>query len=120
MTLNEYIEHPLGKGNTLNAGMRVLYTDIYKTKFANIMLRELSKIDTFAYFDKTAKYLHIKVPSEVVENLYYDEKVQVNRKKAQPSLEETEVSILSFIAPPLITEGFSDYSDARAKDDDDE
>lgn len=55
-----------------------------------------------------------------VENLYYDEKVQVNRKKAQPSLEETEVSILSFIAPPLITEGFSDYSDARAKDDDDE
>lgn len=55
-----------------------------------------------------------------IEDLYYDKKVQVNRKKAQTSLEETKVSLLSFIDPPLIVDSYSDYSDAHAKDDDEE
>lgn len=55
-----------------------------------------------------------------IEDLYYDKKVQVNRKKAQTSLEETKVSLLSFIDPPLVVDSYSDYSDAHAKDDDEE
>lgn len=74
MTFEEYIVNPMGKNNAiLSAAVRETQRNIYSTKFDNILLRENGKIDYFLYKGKDETYYaHIKIPSEVVKNFYYD------------------------------------------------
>lgn len=74
MTFDEYIVNPMGKSNAvLSAAAREAQRKIYSNKFNNILLRENGKIDFYMYQGKGAVYwIHIKVPSEVVKNFYYD------------------------------------------------
>lgn len=74
MTFDEYITNPMGRSNAvLSAGVREAQRKIYSSKFDNILLRENGKIDYNLYKGKgDVYYIHIKIPSEVVENFYYD------------------------------------------------
>lgn len=75
MTLDQYILNPMGKNNAvLNASTREILRKTYVSKFDNILLREKGKIDYRLYYDKknNTYWAHIKVPSEVVKDFYYD------------------------------------------------
>ena len=75
MTLEEYIANPMGKNNaTFTPLMRESVKKSYKAKFDNVMLRENGKIGYYLYKDNknNAYYIHLKIPSEVIENFYYD------------------------------------------------
>lgn len=75
MTLEEYISNPMGKNNaTFTPLIREAMKNNYKAKFDNVMLREKGKMGYYLYKDKDANayYIHLKVPSEVIENFYYD------------------------------------------------
>jgi hypothetical protein len=74
MTFDEYITNPMGKSNAvLSAAVREAQRKIYSTKFNNVLLRENGRIDYYMYKGKDGSYwIHIKVPSEVVNNFYYD------------------------------------------------
>lgn len=74
MTFDEYIANPMGKSNAvLSKAIREAQRNIYTNKFNNILLREQGKIEYFLYKGKGAVYyIHIKIPSEVVKDFYYD------------------------------------------------
>ncbi len=74
MTFDEYITNPMGKNNAvLSLAVRETMRKMYTTKFNNVLLRENGKIDYFMYKGSGATYyIHIKIPSEVVRNFYYD------------------------------------------------
>lgn len=75
MTLEQYILNPMGKNNAvLNATTREIIRSNYMKKFDAVLLRENGKIDYNLYYDKknNAYWAHIKVPSEIVKNFYYD------------------------------------------------
>ena len=74
MTFDEYIINPMGKSNAvMSAAAREAQRKIYSNKFNNILLRENGKINYYIYKGKGAEYwIHVKVPSEVVKNFYYD------------------------------------------------
>lgn len=74
MTLDQYISNPMGKNNAVLSGsVREITRKDYTHRFNNILLRENGKIDYFVYKGKGNEYyFHIKIPSEVVKNFYYD------------------------------------------------
>ncbi len=73
MTFEDYILNPMGRSNAvLSVAMREAQRNIYTTKFDNILLRENGKINYYLYKGKNCYYVHIKIPSEVVHNFYYD------------------------------------------------
>ena len=73
MTLDEYIQNPLGSGAVVSAIVKESVRRIYTEKFNNIMLRENGKVNYYKYKTKDNQYIiHIKVPSETVKNFYYD------------------------------------------------
>lgn len=75
MTLNEYVDNPMGKNNAiLPVFIRESIRKNYTTRFNNLLLRENGRINYYLYQDKkhNTYYAHIKVPSEVVPKLYYD------------------------------------------------
>ena len=73
MTFKQYIDNPMGKKNAVFS-QREVFKKIYTAKFDRIFLRETGKINYMLYFDKPKdRYIiHIKIPSETVENFYYD------------------------------------------------
>lgn len=75
MTFEQYISNPMGKNNAvLNANAREIMRKNYSAKFDNILLRENGKIEYHLYYDskRNTYWAHIKVPSEVCKNFYYD------------------------------------------------
>lgn len=75
MTLEQYIVNPMGKNNAVMSGaLRETLKRQYDLKFHNLLLRENGKIDYTVYKDSKNNtfYFHIKIPSETVENFYYD------------------------------------------------
>lgn len=75
MTLEDYIANPMGKNNpTFTPLIRETVKKTYKAKFDNVMLRENGKMGFYLYKDNknNAYYAHLRVPSEVIENFYYD------------------------------------------------
>ena len=73
MTFDEYIVNPMGVNNAVFSH-RELFRDLYTKKLDLITVREAGKFDYFMFFDKKKGdyYLHVKVPSEVIEKFYYD------------------------------------------------
>ena len=75
MTLDEYILNPMQKqGKVFNAVMREAMRTDYTRRWNNILLREAGKITYYKYVDKKNNeyYIHIKIPSELVKDFYYD------------------------------------------------
>lgn len=71
MTLSEYINNPMGEKNSVMTN-RAMIRSIYKAKYDTVMVREMGKITYKIYKGKKSYYVHMKVPSEVVEDFYYD------------------------------------------------
>ena len=73
MSFQQYIDNPMGKKNAVFS-QRDLYKKLYTEKFDKLILREAGKIDFKLYIDKKKDIYvaHIKIPSETVNNFYYD------------------------------------------------
>lgn len=75
MTFDQYILNPMGKNNAvLSSIARENIRKTYMVKFDNILLREHGRIEYNLYKDQKSNtyWAHIKVPSEVVKDFYYD------------------------------------------------
>lgn len=71
MRLEDYIQNPMGENNAVFS-QREMYRNLYTDKFNKLLLREAGKIDFLLYKDTDRYFIHIKIPSEVVEKFYYD------------------------------------------------
>lgn len=75
MTLEQYITNPMGKNNAvMSALVREAIRKDYSDRFNNVLLRENGNIGHYIYKDSknNAYYVHVRVPSEVIANFYYD------------------------------------------------
>lgn len=72
ITFNDYIQNPAGKNNAVFS-QREMFRSLYASKLDKIILRENNKIDYKLYYTNNNEYyIHIKIPSEVIEKFYYD------------------------------------------------
>lgn len=71
MTFDEYIQNPMGRDNAVISN-RVMYRNLYQEKLDKILVREAGKIDIKAYHVGKRYICYLKIPSEVIENFYYD------------------------------------------------
>lgn len=73
MTYEDYIKNPMGKKNAVFA-QRDMYYNHYSKKFDTVLVRENGKVTFYPFTDEKHDkyYLHIKIPSEVIANFYYD------------------------------------------------
>ena len=79
MTFEEWINNPAGKSAVMTN--RQMYRDMYTAKFNKVMLREGNSFKYHCYKTKHNEFIiHIKVPSEVVPNFYYDVVVSFTSK----------------------------------------
>ena len=98
MTFPEYIQNPAGKQNAVFS-QREMYRTIYTQKLDKILLMENNKIDYTLYTNGDEYYIHIKIPSEVVEKFYYDVVVRFysedNTSSIKPTLKGYNVQFFS-------------------------
>ncbi len=73
MTFRQYIDNPMGRGSSIFSG-RDIYKKQYTEKFDKLLLREAGNIYYKLYYDDRNDhyYCYMKMPSETVENFYYD------------------------------------------------
>lgn len=100
MSFDKYIDNPSGKATVVTN--RKAIKEMYKSKFDKILLRESGRINYTIYRSKDKNdsyYIHIKVPSEVIEEFYYDVVIQLytteNKKKLNANLREYAVKFYS-------------------------
>ena len=99
MTFDKYIDNPSGGSVFTNRNM---YKTMYKDKFDKILLRAQGAIKYALYIDKDnidSHYVHLKIPSEVISNFYYDVVIQLytnnNSIKNEASLRRYSVKFYS-------------------------
>lgn len=100
MSFDKYIDNPSGGAAVISS--RGMYKEMYKRKFGAVLLREQGKIDfkVFKSGDQTdSYYIYMKIPSEVIENFYYDVVVRlhttIGSKKAGTVLRSYAVGFYS-------------------------
>jgi len=73
MTFKQYINNPMGRGSSIFSG-RDVYKKEYTEKFDKLLLREAGNIYYKLYYDDRNDhyFCYMKMPSETVENFYYD------------------------------------------------
>lgn len=71
MTFDEYINNPMGKDNAVLSN-REMFRNLYTEKLEKILVRESGKVKYNLYTSKNNYYIHLKVPSEVINKFYYD------------------------------------------------
>ena len=78
---------------------REMYRAMYSAKLDAIYVRENGKIDYIVYKSKKDYYIHFKIPSEVIDNFYYDVVVELytteNSKKNNVNLRNHAVRFYS-------------------------
>jgi hypothetical protein len=94
MTFQEYINNPQGKANSV-ISHRDMYRNMYTEKLNKIMVRENGKVDYTLYETDKAYICHMKVPSEVIENFYYDTIVMFKKEKGVRNLQNSGVKFYS-------------------------
>lgn len=99
MSFDKYIDNPSGGQVFTN---RQMYKAMYKSKFDKILVREQGQIQFTVYKSEDANdsyYIHMKIPSEVIEKFYYDVVIQLftteNSKKNNVNLREYAVKFYS-------------------------
>lgn len=80
MTFDDYIQNPMGRENAVISN-RVMYRNLYQTKLDKILVREAGKIDIKAYHVGKRYICYLKIPSEVIDNFYYDVLVEFRPNK---------------------------------------
>lgn len=75
MTFDQYIANPMGEKNAVYSN-RELYRNLYREKLDKILVREVGKVKYTLYRSKEDYFIHLKIPSEVVPNFYYDTVIQ--------------------------------------------
>lgn len=100
MSFDKYIDNPSGGATVITN--RNMYKTMYKSKFDKVLLRENGKIEWKVYRANDGQdsyYIHIKVPSEVIEKFYYDVVIRLftneNKKKMNANLREYAVQFYS-------------------------
>ena len=83
MNFDKYIDNPNGGSQVVTN--RKMYKDLYTSKFNKILLREEGNINYKVYHQNNKNdtyYIHMKIPSEVISNFYYDVVVQLSTTEA--------------------------------------
>ena len=100
MSFDKYIDNPSGQASVVTN--RQMYKAMYKQKFNAVLVREQGQIKWTVYQTKDKNdswYIHIKVPSEVIEKFYYDVVIRLftsdNVKKTNANLREYAVQFYS-------------------------
>jgi hypothetical protein len=70
-TFPQYINNPAGMKNAV-ISHREMYRQLYSAKLDTIYLRENGKIDFVVYKSGNDYIIHMKIPSEKIEDFYYD------------------------------------------------
>lgn len=87
MTLLDYIKNPSGDSTMTQRG---LYQNFYAKKFDALLLRENGRLDHTLYNNGDEYLIHFKIPSETIENFYYDVVFQFipkdNNARSSPNL----------------------------------
>lgn len=91
MTLEEYIKNPQGGKNSVFTN-RNMFVDMYQKKLDAVLVREGGKLQCGYYIGKNKYYIHIKVPSEVIEKFYYDVVFELDEAT---NLEKTDFKVYS-------------------------
>jgi hypothetical protein len=84
-TFDQYINNPAGMKNSV-ISHREMYRAMYSQKLDAIYLREKGEIDYIVYKHKDDYIIHMKIPSEAVENFYYDVVIQFSPPNTAGSL----------------------------------
>lgn len=71
MTFDQYIQNPMGKKNAVMSN-REMYRALYMQKWDAIYMRENGNITYNLYKNESDFFIHLKIPSEVLEDFYYD------------------------------------------------
>lgn len=71
ITFDQYIKNPSNIRSMTN-DLRLFYEVKYRAKWDNLMVRENNKVTYHLYTDGTNYFVYIKMPSETVEEFYYD------------------------------------------------
>ena len=71
MTFDQYINNPMGIKNSVISN-REMYRTMYTEKLSKILLRENGKVSYQLFRNKTNFFIYIKIPSEAIEDFYYD------------------------------------------------
>lgn len=100
MSFDKYIDNPSGGATVVT--QRRMFKDMYKSKFDKVLLREMGTIKYTIYkaSDSTdSYYIHMLIPSEVIEKFYYDVVIRLftteNKKKTNVNLREYAVQFFS-------------------------
>ena len=97
MNFDKYIDNPSGKSTVVTN--RQMFKNMYKDKFDKLLVREQGSIKYTVYTSGAIYYIHMKIPSEVVPNFYYDVVVELytkrNELKNKTTLREYDVRFYS-------------------------
>lgn len=95
MTFQDYINNPTGT-KTAVMSHRGMYEDLYHGKWNKIMVREGGHINYDLYTSKNSYYCHVKVPSEVIKDFYYDVVIKLTpENKLDKNLAKASVEFFS-------------------------
>ena len=87
-TFAQYINNPQGMKNAV-ISHREMYRAMYSAKLDTIYVHENGKIDYKVYKSKKDYYIHFKIPSEVIEDFYYDVVVQFSPPSVAQEVQTT-------------------------------
>lgn len=97
MTLEEYINNPMG--SSVVANQREMYKAYYTKKYDALMVRENGKIEYKLYKSKKEDtyVVYLKIPSEAVADFYYDVVIEFKSKNASKlsNLEKYDIRVFS-------------------------
>ena len=81
ITFNDYIQNPMSRENAVFSH-RGMYRDLYTNKLDTLLVRENGKIEYHLYntIKKDKYFIHMKIPSEVIPNFYYDTVIEFYTK----------------------------------------
>jgi len=82
ITYDGYIQNPMGIKNSVISN-REMYRGLYIDKLDKILVREMGRVKYFLYKDKDKFYVHMKIPSEVVDKFYYDTVIEFYTDKKE-------------------------------------
>ena len=94
LTFEQYVNNPTG-AKTAVISYRKMYEDLYNDKWKKIMTREVGKIDYELYYDNRDYYCYLKIPSENIDNFYYDVVIKMELNSKQHMLKHCPVQFFS-------------------------
>lgn len=87
MSFDDYISNPMGKKNAVLSN-RDMFRQMYTQKLDTLLVREGGKVNYTLYYNKSKDeyYIHFKMPSEQVKDVYYDTVIQFYTDQQQAEL----------------------------------